>query len=133
MKNVLTAVAAATFSTLLVSSSAFAFCFAEKAFEPNPNQNNSDAVRCVAGGDAGDNTVFFFTDIGEGNDDYVYLVSAVDAEEEAGGVLLDGTGSVVIGDEGPCNQSFSVQGDGEQGFSCTNSNGFVELIRVFVE
>ena len=57
---------------------------------------------------------------------------------EVGGVLLDSTGSVVIGDlgngvRGPCSQSISGTDIRIAQFECLDADAAVQIIRVFAE
>ena len=132
MKRSSYAIGAAALSVLLVSTSAFAFCQAEQSLN-----GDSGSAECADEDDFG-NVVVLRT--GEGLD-YTYVVTGILLEEEAGGVLLDETGSVVFGDRadgtnGPCNVSFSVDGGGSVEsvtFTCNNASAPVASVRVFAE
>jgi hypothetical protein len=126
MKNIVSAVGAIALGALLASSTALAFCVEEKSF--TPNSGGTDEVFCDDEGDSGSNLVDLIS-----GDDYLYRISADGAEEAAGGALLDSTASVIIGDDGPCNESFEVEGSGNALFFCINARKAVQRIRVFVE
>lgn len=132
MKSGLIVVSAAA-SALLVSSSAFAFCFGEKAFDAGPFGLGTDTVQCRDGSLAASARVskIDFTS-------YTYLVGAENLTSEVGGVLLDETGSVVIGDQGngvrgPCSQSAFGTDIRIAQFNCLDADAPVRIIRVFAE
>lgn len=138
MKKPLPAVVATALSALLASSSASAFCFGEKDFVPAGILSQfglgKDNVQCR------DGDIFASMDVTRlDSRSYLYLVGGDGPTSEVGGVLLDDTGSVVIGDRGaaagrgPCNQSFLASGLFVSQFQCLNADAQVAIIRVFAD
>jgi hypothetical protein len=122
------AAGAATLSVLLLSSSAFAFCFTEKSYA-----GGIDRAECV---DQGVQAGIEVTDLGGRT--YLYTVAASGQTSVAGGVLLDDTGSVLIGTRargvrGPCNESVARADIAIGVFICGEADAPVAFIRVFAE
>jgi hypothetical protein len=129
MKKKLSTVVATTLSVLLASSSAFAFCLGEKEFVVDGLFGlGKDTVQCREGDLFATMEVTRFD-----STSYFYLFGAENLTSEVGGVLLDSTGSVVIGNGGPCNQSVFATGLFVSQAFCTNANAQVQFIRVFAE
>jgi hypothetical protein len=152
MKKPVPAFIATALSALLASSSAFAFCVAEKEFTPDDTTDDfglagRDSIECRDGDLGG---VVSVKRIDPNN--YTYLIGTEGPTSQVGGVLLDVTGSVVSGfrsdgtadgrpddeqqlfDFGPCNQATEAHGAPFiSGFHCINTNAEVAFIRVFVE
>jgi len=139
MKKPLPTVVATALSVLFASSSAFAFCLGEKDFVVTGILSQfglgKDNVQCR------DGDIFASMDVTRFDSrSYLYLVGGDGPTSEVGGVLLDDTGSVVIGDRGgaagrgPCNQStFGVSGLFVSQFACNNADAEVAIIRVFAD
>ena len=150
MKKPLPAFVATALSALLASSSAFAFCVAEKEFTPDDTTDDfalagADTIECRDGDLGG---VVRVKRIDPHN--YTYLIGTEGPTSQVGGVLLDSTGSVVSGfrrdgrdtlddppqlfDFGPCNQATEAHGAPFiSGGSCLETNAEVAFIRVFVD
>ena len=133
---------ATALSALLTSSSAFAFCVAEKEFTPD-----DPTIECRDGDLGGIVSVQRISP-----NEYTYFIGTEGPTTRVGGVLLDATGSVISGfrsdgrsdgrpddaqqlfDFGPCNQATEAHGAPFiSGFHCINTNAEVAFIRVFVE